>query len=60
MPMPYKGARMRAYTRVHPDILAAAQRNADDRKIGLSDWIAEAMTEKVKRVQAQTKRTAAA
>ncbi len=49
MPMPYKGLRMRAYTRVHPDVLAAAQRLADERKVGLSDWIAEAMEEKAKR-----------
>ncbi len=49
MPQPYKGVRMRAYTRVQPDVLADAQRLADARKVGLSDWIAEAMAEKVKR-----------
>lgn len=48
-PQPYKGARMRAYTRVHPDVLAQAQRLADERRIGLSDWIAEAMEQKAKR-----------
>jgi predicted HicB family RNase H-like nuclease len=55
MPMPYKGARMRAYTRVKPDVLADAQRLADERKMGLSDWIAEAMEQKVKRDKAKSK-----
>lgn len=49
MPQPYKGRRLRAYTRVSPDILADAQRFAAERKMVLSDWIAEAIAEKVKR-----------
>lgn len=49
MPMPHKGHRLRAYTRVTPDVLADAQRHADARKIPLSDYIAEALTEKAQR-----------
>ena len=44
--MPHKGHRLRAYTRVTPDVLADAQRHSDARKIALSDYIAEAIAEK--------------
>lgn len=45
MPMPYKGLRVRLYTRVPPLVAAAAQRAADRAGLTLSDWIARAVAD---------------
>jgi predicted HicB family RNase H-like nuclease len=49
MAAPYKGLRVRLYTRVAPAVAAAAQTAADRHGWTLSDWIAHAIAAQAER-----------
>lgn len=51
MPQPYKGLRVRAYTRLPADVYAQAARLAEARGWDMSTWLANAAKEQTRREQ---------